>query len=1293
MPTTLLQQAGSRGRHLNHPLPLLCALFLLVLAPMPGHTAIHIAENYRMKELKMPPQITIQPESLIVFSSDDIMLKCEATGNPPPTYRWLKDGVEFDPASISGVITSHDLGSITVKDAPIHQFQGNYTCLVSNELGTAVSNEVHIITEDTPTMQREKKEEKKVEEGSPAILHCNPPQSSATPLIHWMDKRLRHIQQSERVTQGRDGNLYFSHVTLEDNRSDYTCNVQFLGARIIVAKEPITLKVTPSNLLRNRRPQMMRPTGTHSSYLVLKGQTLELECIVQGLPTPSIQWVRKDGALSESRTSRENFDRVLSFTNISERDDGEYQCTANNSQGTVTHTYTVSVEAAPYWIKEPKSELYAPGESVMLDCQADGIPSPQITWSINGTLLSEIPPDSHRTVNGGVLRLQTVKLSDTAVYQCKASNKHGTILLNIHVVIIELPPQILTEDSLLYRVTEGKTARLQCVTFGSPRPKIAWEDETWEPVMSNPRMNQLGNGTLEISNVFHNDTGLYTCSVVGHKLSITAELEVLNRTVIVNPPLNLYVQKGKTATFTCQYEMDSNLGPPQILWRKTKKKLDESSDIDKYIIDETELIINDVQDEDEGVYGCEVISSLDMAEASGSLTVVDRPDPPSMLQIEHKAHSVELSWVPGDNHKSPILEYVVEAEEEYVVEAKEAKEEYVVKAEETDTDDWEEIMRVSGDTRRTTLPLKPYLSYRFRVIAINRIGKSNPSLPSAPHSTPADRPSSNPEEVRSESLDPDTLVITWKEMDRRNFNGPGFTYKVMWRKVVGSGPTWHSDQTTSPPFVVTNVGDFTAFDIKVQAVNELGEGPEPKSTIGYPGEDYPSEAPMNIGLILHNSNTIEVKWGPVNREYVRGHLKGYKIRLAYYGSCSKHHHQKCNSEEGVPLNESVVTTGSDENSKKLEGLQPYSSYSLTVSVFNGKGDGPESEARTFQTSEGVPGPPNSLILSSPSETEITLHWTPPLQENGILIGYLIHYQELHNVESPMQVVKIDDPTVHHLTIKDLDRNSHYRFYLRGRTGTGEGQPIIKVGQTTLDGAPPQNITLSAGETTVNITWVVPKRQRNIGFHILYQRKNDRGGWIQSEKVNTSQSFYTLQGLQPGSYYHLRFVYNNNNFSVTDIETEGTVTDKQSSVVTEGWFIGLISALVLLLLILLILCFIKRGKGGKYSVKDKEEGQVDSESRPMKDETFGEYRSLESDNEEKRTASQPSLCEDSKLCSDDGLDEYGNSHSVHTKVTMDESLASQYSGGRDMSEIERHDSSPLKPAATNHGLPNSAADLD
>jgi len=54
---------------------------------------------------------------------------------------------------------------------------------------------------------------------------------------------------------------------------------------------------------------------------------------------------------------------------------------------------------------------------------------------------------------------------------------------------------------------------------------------------------------------------------------------------------------------------------------------------------------------------------------------------------------------------------------------------------------------------------------------------------------------------------------------------------------LGSGPSWHTKNVSSPPFVVTDVGNFSAFDIKVQAVNEMGEGPEPKSAIGYSGED------------------------------------------------------------------------------------------------------------------------------------------------------------------------------------------------------------------------------------------------------------------------------------------------------------------------------------------------------------------------------------------------------------------------------------------------------------------------
>lgn len=57
-----------------------------------------------------------------------------------------------------------------------------------------------------------------------------------------------------------------------------------------------------------------------------------------------------------------------------------------------------------------------------------------------------------------------------------------------------------------------------------------------------------------------------------------------------------------------------------------------------------------------------------------------------------------------------------------------------------------------------------------------------------------------------------------------------------------------------------------------------------------------------------------------------------------------------------------------------------------------------------------------------------------------------------------------------------------------------------------------------------------------------------------------------------------------------IPSEG-VTEVQPSFATQGWFIGVVSAVGLLLLILLILCFIKRSKGGKYSGKCKTDVQI------------------------------------------------------------------------------------------------------
>lgn len=62
--------------------------------------------------------------------------------------------------------------------------------------------------------------------------------------------------------------------------------------------------VAANSVVRNRRPQMMKPTGSHSTYHALRGQTLELECIVQGL------WV------SVCFRSRQSEDLICSWESI-----------------------------------------------------------------------------------------------------------------------------------------------------------------------------------------------------------------------------------------------------------------------------------------------------------------------------------------------------------------------------------------------------------------------------------------------------------------------------------------------------------------------------------------------------------------------------------------------------------------------------------------------------------------------------------------------------------------------------------------------------------------------------------------------------------------------------------------------------------------------------------------------------------------------------------------------------------------------------------------------------------------
>uniref|UniRef100_A0A673A3D7 Uncharacterized protein n=1 Tax=Sphaeramia orbicularis TaxID=375764 RepID=A0A673A3D7_9TELE len=1051
--------------------------------------SLHIPKDYKVHNISQPPVLTETPESYTAFSPEDIYLPCEATGNPAPTFRWVKDGEAFGTETQGSGTLQAD------QNETLSYYQGFYRCYASNTLGTAMTRVIQVIVE--------------AYEGESIILSCNPPESSTPPLIHWMDKKMVHIRQSERVIVGLDGNLYFANLLKTDSRDDYICNAQYAAARTVLPESAVTLTVMPSNdVLHGKKPHLFHPTGLHSSVMALKGDSVTLECIPKGLPTPKVEWKKKDGKLDETSGQVDNHGRWLYFDSITQNDDGEYECRAFNSHGSTSHSFSVSVEASPYWVKEPQNLLYSPGETVRLDCQAEGIPTPTVTWSMNGQPITGTP---RRSVSGGVLRLMDVEFGDTAVYQCEATNKHGSILTNTYLHVVELPPQILSSDGVVYKVTEGGDIKMHCESFGSPKPHI------------------------------YSSSNCPVCFLS-------------DRTVILTSPQNVRALRGSTVLLDCRFSKDSKLHEYQIVWRKDGSKIQESSPDDEYTIFENgTLKVTNLHSEHTGNYSCEVITSLDHVKSSGSITVVAPPDPPrdlSVSEIDPQGGTLTLSWTPGHSHNSPIIE-----EGQWR---------------------WEEWKKTPGDFSEVELKLQPFCTYRFRIIAVNELGHSEPSKPSEHFSTPPAVPYSNPSGVRSDSKDPGTLIISWDEMDKRFHHGQGFQYKVFWREADGKGVHWNHGYTTGPPFLINNTGTYTPFEIKVQAVNSLGEGPAPVAEIGHSGEDLPMEAPSGVSVTVMNS-TVRVKWNEAQK--VRGLLLGYKVKLI-------------TTIQQLTLCWFLVTT-----SEEVPGLRLFSQYELSVTVFNSKGEGPRSKVHPFNTPEGAPGPPASLTFESPTDKSLILYWTPPIERNGILLGYIVQYQEeVDNIGGEVQMQFISDPSVTHLELKPLDPSSYYIFNVMARTAAGDGPPITRRGATLLDGVPPSNITMFSGDTYVNLSWVPGERDRNYAFHI---RKELGDGfvsfpdWQNSEVVNSTQGFYTLTGLQPGTDYHLAIFQE--------------LSEMPGGFATQGWFIGLISAVVLLVLILLILCLIKRSKGGKYAVKDKEDKEVDSEARPMKDETFGEYR--------------------------------------------------------------------------------------
>uniref|UniRef100_K7F761 Neuronal cell adhesion molecule n=1 Tax=Pelodiscus sinensis TaxID=13735 RepID=K7F761_PELSI len=999
-------------------------------------------------------------------------------------------------------------------------------------------------------------------------------------------------------------------------------------------------------------------------------------------PTPVIRWIKEGGELPTNRTFFENFKKTLKIIDVSEADSGKYKCIARNTLGSTHHTITVTVKAAPYWITAPRNLVLSPGEDGTLICRANGNPKPSIIWLRNGVSIAIAPEDPSRKVDGDTIIFSDVQESLSAVYQCNASNEYGYLLANAFVNVLAEPPRILTPANKLYQVIANNPALLDCAFFGSPVPEIEWFKGVKGSILHGDLYVFHDNGTLEIPVAQKDSTGTYTC-VARNKLGKVqneVHLEVKDPTMIIKQPEYKIVQRAGQVSFECTIKHDRTL-IPTITWLKDNGEPPED---ERFIIHKDSLAIMNVTDKDDGTYTCVANTTLDSVSASAVLTVVaatptpaiiyDRPNPPFDLELtDQLERSVQLSWIPGYDNNSPITNFVVEYEDGM-----------------HEPGIWHYQTEVRGTQTTVQLKLSPYVNYSFRVIAVNEIGRSQPSEASEQYLTKAAKPDENPSGVQGIGSEPDNLVITWEPLKGFQSNGPGLQYKVSWRQ-KDVGDEWTSVIVANvSKYIVSGTPTFVPYEIKVQSLNDLGYAPEPAEVIGHSGEDLPMVAPGNVQVHIVNSTLAKVHWDPVPLKTVRGHLQGYRI---YYWKV-----QNLSKRRRRHVEKKILTFSGNKTHGMLPGLEPYSSYKLNVRVVNGKGEGPASPDKLFKTPEGeVPSSPSFLKITNPTLDSLTLEWGPPTHPNGVLIAYTLKFQPINSTHELGPLVDIRIPANEtSLILSNLNYSTRYKFYFYAQTSVGSGSQITEEAVTIMDEAgilPPavgtgkvrpvypriRNVTASAAESYANISWEY-EGPDHVNFYVEYGVAGSKEDW-KKEIVNGSRSFFVLKGLTPGTAYKVRvgaeglsgFVSSEDVF-----ETGPAMASRQVDIATQGWFIGLMCAVALLILILLIVCFIRRNKGGKYPVKEKEDAHADPEIQPMKEDdgTFGEYRSLESDAEDhkplKKGSRTPSDRTVKKEDSDDSLVDYGEG--VNGQFNEDGSFIGQYSGKKEKEPAEGNESS-------------------
>ncbi|KAL3853061.1 hypothetical protein ACJMK2_016641 [Sinanodonta woodiana] len=1129
-----------------------------------------------------PPSVFIQPPNDVYYKpGETVELPCIADGIPKPIYKWQFNGLVFNPSGQDDRVVQLPNQGTIVFNRPEDKDEGIYQCFAINNYGTSISIKVNLRVAKLGQFAPEPRKTFRVQSGMALTLNCVPPLSYPKADVYWVvketDGRWTAINYDSRMSMDIEGRLRITNVIPADRRDGkaYTCMaINYFMRDNAIGPENV-IEITGTSELRIPAYELWT---SPSNQFFLAGSDMKIKCIFGGNPTPKVYWSKVNGTLPD-RSSIKSFGQELWITNVQLSDQGNYECEGMNLEAAqrATKSIYISVESVPTWVKEPKDAEVGTGESATFICTATGIPAPEYSWYIDGIRLQDVRDprifgNQHfQKPNNNNITFVNLTLDYHMNIQCNASNKHGYVFSDVYLNVLAEAPTIIEPPPPMLKVAEGKTVNITCKTSGKPDPLITWYRGS--SLITGGRYTIQDSGSLTIENVVLADAGIYLCQASNmYKSNVTStacELQVKRRTRIENFPMDLEVIAGNEGKFTCSGSTDTDeVGNLVVSWEKDGKEIStEDQRMSQNFMDNS-LTISGTIVRDSGVYTCIISNGLDEARAAAILTVKDKPDSPTGVEITRcRDKSADIKWIKGMDNNAPVNYFVVQFNTTF------------------NKDQWISIYQAKANENTATVPLSPWANYTFRVIATNKIGQSAPSFqtPTVCRTNPA-RPERNPVNVKSIGDSRGFLKLEWTPMTQIEHNGEGFQYILTIKERGTTQPqVYNIPQWTTSRFNVSIPNKiYTPYLVTLKGKNNVGESmQDPVEYLLYSFEEIPKVRVFEIGVSEMGSTTAKLQWNwdsawlteTGRMRDIQGELKGFKISFWVVN-------EKVSTfrEVDVLVDEIIQPGQRLKRSTQtaiytLENLPAFNQIECTISVMNNFYVGPPSEIVTIRTAEGVPGPVLNFEARVRSSNAFMLDWNLPSTAdlNGILTGFDIAFQTvdglllgaIHDREE-----QLNDPYVTEAVLNGLLPNRKYRVYIWARTRNGRGESTFIEAMTTMIAPPgaPSFSVLFVTETMINLTWTPGSSAGGRTVFYAEYRREGEADWLQT----TDEVLYNwknITGLQSGTAYEVRVVAFDGENRVSSetkiVNTLGTAS-AFALIANWKWFLGMLVAVIIII---------------------------------------------------------------------------------------------------------------------------------